>query len=154
MAVIGGPSPKQVAPIYTNSVTASRGGGVGDKFASPCLLQQHLHREAIVHSLTAPVCRGRISADVRVSDRGPICSDVRRMAFERLPIGPHKPHHPIVESFDNNAAFVDQPMVEAAQAQQVELTGLAAVSPMVDMVRIHEAGIATAGETTALVAGL
>ena len=74
------------------------------------------------------------------------------MAIERLTIGPNKSHRAIVESLDDNPTLMHKAVVEAAQAQQVGLPGLAAVSPVVDMVGIHEAGIGAAGKSAAFVA--
>ena len=54
---------------------------------------------------------------------------------------------------NRKTALVYQPMMARAQQQQVIETGLTTGCPVLDVVRIDETLVGTAGESTALVAG-
>jgi hypothetical protein len=51
-------------------------------------------------------------------------------------------------------AFVDEPVVARAEEDEVVLVGLAAVGPVLDVVRVKVARVRTARKATASVSGL
>lgn len=57
-------------------------------------------------------------------------------------------------SLQTEAPFVDQPMVMPAQQQEVGQAGLAAVSPLEDVMAVHEAPLRASWEPAASVAAL
>jgi len=129
----------------------------------PRLLQQHLHRQPIVHTLPAPPGRRspRINADPALyvlGRQGPPIS--KRLcvpschAVDCVAIWSHEPNCTIIQDLDLNPSFMHAVMMPATQAQKIGRLGLAAVGPVVDVVCVHVALIAAAGEAAALITGV
>ena len=64
----------------------------------------------------------------------------------------HESQRAVIEYFDANAAFVHGVMMEPAQRHEVGWLRLAAVGPVLDVMRIDVASVRAAGKAAALVA--
>lgn len=74
---------------------------------------------------------------------------VGECAVEGLAVGCYEANGAVVEYQDDDVAFVDLAVVEAAQAHQIGKLRFAAMSPMFDVMAVEVPSIRAARESTA-----
>jgi len=84
---------------------------------------------------------------------GPV-GRLRRRTVERFAARLHEPERPIVQRLNDYLPFVDEPVVEAAQGDEVREFGLPAIDPVLHVVAVDVALERAAGEATAVIACL
>ncbi len=74
------------------------------------------------------------------------------MCLDDAPVGPAEVKPVITNPLDAEPALVHQPVMAAAQQDEIVERGIAAIRPVADMMRIDEAFMVTARKAAAAVA--